>query len=287
MCGTRKSNLVAKITVLVVIFCCSISAQAKYGGGTGEPNDPYLIYDANQMNDIGADSNDWDKHFRLMADIDLSRYTGTSFNIIGTWQPWRPFTGVFDGNGHTISNFTYSSTGTDNIGLFGFDGGVIKDLGLIDAEVDAGTGDYVGVLVGWKWGGTITNCYVEGVSISGGDYVGALVGDGFNVTNCYATAIVSGSSYVGGLMGTGSNIANCYATGDVSGDYKVGGLMGMGANIADCYASSTVSGISIIGGLLGINGHPAVAGTTLTNCYSTGSVTGDSYVGGLVGWDGT
>jgi len=116
MSGTRISSLLGKITVLVVICSCSFSAQAKYGGGTGEPNDPYLIFDANQMNAIGADSNDWDKHFKLMADIDLSAYTETEFNIIGTY--WRnPFTGVFDGNDRTISNFTYISTGTSCIGL--------------------------------------------------------------------------------------------------------------------------------------------------------------------------
>jgi len=58
-------------------------AQRKYGGGIGEPNHPYLIYTAQQMNAIGADPNDWDKHFELMADIDLAPYAETDFNIIG------------------------------------------------------------------------------------------------------------------------------------------------------------------------------------------------------------
>jgi hypothetical protein len=62
------------------------------------------------MNAIGAIPNDWDRHFRLMADIDLSAYTGTRFNIIGL-DIDHCFTGVFDGNGHTISNFTYSGGG--------------------------------------------------------------------------------------------------------------------------------------------------------------------------------
>ena len=79
----RSSNLLGKVTVLVFIFFFALSAKGKYGGGTGEPNDPYLIYDANQMNAIGADSNDWDKHFLLCADIDLSEYTGTEFNLVG------------------------------------------------------------------------------------------------------------------------------------------------------------------------------------------------------------
>ena len=67
---------------------------------------------------------DLDKHFRLMADIDLSGITVTSFNIIGYYvrensPDNKPFTGVFDGNGHTISNFSYS-TGTNYIGVFGY-----------------------------------------------------------------------------------------------------------------------------------------------------------------------
>jgi len=149
-------------TFLLVLFLIAAPAHAKYGGGTGGPNDPYLIFTAEQMNEIGLSGNwdDWDKHFKLMADIDLSAFTGTSFNIIPT------FSGVFDGSGHTISNFTYTSTDTDYIGLFGLVDGedaVIKDLGLLDPNVDAGTGTYVGALIGQLGygGGTITNCYVE------------------------------------------------------------------------------------------------------------------------------
>ena len=147
----RHSIFTTTFSFLLLLFLIASPAHAKYGGGTGEPNDPYLIFDANQMNAIGADSNDWDECFKLMADIDLAGYTGTDFNIIGTWKPWHPFTGVFDGNDHAISNFTYGSNGTNGIGLFGHVAGenaIIKDLGLIDPDVDAGTRYYVGSLVG-------------------------------------------------------------------------------------------------------------------------------------------
>jgi hypothetical protein len=46
----------------------------RYGGGTGEPNDPHLSYTAEHLNALGAEPNDYDKHFKLMADIDLSGY---------------------------------------------------------------------------------------------------------------------------------------------------------------------------------------------------------------------
>jgi len=209
-----------------------IISKPYYGGGNGETNDPYLIYTAEQLNTIGLATCDWDKHFRLMADIDLSSLNGTSFNIIGTFWA-NPFTGVFDGIGHTISNFNYIYTATDSIGFFGYVRGVIKDLGLIDPNVDAGTGRDVGSLVGDLVGGTITNCYVEGGSVSGVDYVGGLVGwnDIFGtITNCYATGSVSGNRCVGGLVGTNDHygtITNCYSIGGVSGEEYVGGLVGL------------------------------------------------------------
>ena len=48
----------------------------------------------------------WDKHLKLMANIDLSAYAWDSSNLIGINA--LPFTGVFDGNGHTVSNFKYN-----------------------------------------------------------------------------------------------------------------------------------------------------------------------------------
>ncbi len=51
------------------VFRLEATARRKYACGTGEPSDPYLIYTPKQMNAIGAEPNDWDKHFKLMADI--------------------------------------------------------------------------------------------------------------------------------------------------------------------------------------------------------------------------
>ena len=130
------------ILLIVVLFFC-FPAYAKYGGGSGTQTDPYLIYTAEQMNEIGANRDDWEKHFKLMADIDLSSFTGTEFNIIGSYSPYRPFKGVFDGGGYVISNFTYDTNDVINVGLFGCISGnntVIKDLGLVDPNIDAKNG---------------------------------------------------------------------------------------------------------------------------------------------------
>ena len=289
MSETRKSNLLGKITILVVICFFGLPAHAKYGGGTGGPNYPYLIYDANQMNAIGADSSDWDKHFKLMANLDLGQFTGGEFNIIGYYRSSsdkKPFAGVFDGNGHAISNFTYTSTGTNYIGLFRYVSGInaeIKDLGLIEPNVNAGTRNYVGSLVGCMWGETITNCYVHGGSVSGAGYVGGLVG--YNrvgtINNCNSTSSVSGNEGIGGLVGLNSGtIKDSYSTGSVSGYDGVGGLVGANYDtIINCYSIGSVSGTIDVGGLVGRNYDK------ITNCYSTGRVSGIRDVGGLVGYN--
>ncbi|NIQ74213.1 MAG: hypothetical protein GWN80_01420, partial [Gammaproteobacteria bacterium] len=248
-----------------------------------------------------------------MADIDLSGLTGTSFNIIGSDYD-NTFAGVFDGNGHTISNFNYTSIDKSHIGLFGFvKAGQIKNLGLIDPNIYAGTGNYVGSLVGRLSGGAITGCYVKGGCVLGHYNVGGLVGKIYStatITNCYAISSVKGWSHVGGLVGynsgnsitnccsngsvlgtahvgglVGSNggtitncITNCYSTGSASGEGHVGGLVGANiGRISNCYSTGDISGDRVVGGLVGGNGG------TITNCYSTGSVSGDERFGGLVG----
>ncbi len=87
MVRVRISSLLGKITVFIVICFFDFSAQGKYGGGGGTPEDPYLIYTAEQMNAIGADANwpnDLYKCFRLMADIYLGQFTVEEYNIIGS-----------------------------------------------------------------------------------------------------------------------------------------------------------------------------------------------------------
>jgi hypothetical protein len=181
----------------------------KYGGGSGTHEDPYLIYNAIQMNAIGANPDDWDKHFLLCADIDLSAFTGTEFNIIGTSS--YPFTGTFDGNGKTISNFTYGPTDAEYVGIFARVAGgnaQIKDLGLINSNIST-TGMRVGSVVGVFGEGTISGCYADGGSVSGGDfYIGGLVGYHINsgtISNCYTSVEISGGACIGGLVGQNSD----------------------------------------------------------------------------------
>lgn len=295
---------------ILVVLLLALPAHAQYGGGNGITEDPYLIYTAEQMNAIGADMDDWDKHFKLMADIDLSGYMGTDFNMIGIGNR-NAFTGVFEGNGHTISNLTYISSNGDYKGLFRYVSGQsaqIKDLGLIGPNVNAGTGSCVGSLAGYVSSGTITNCYVEDGNVAGKKWVGGLVGyNGANLDDCYSTCSVAGNEQVGGLVGYNgsSEIMNCSAGGEIFGRQYVGGLAGSsGGAIKNSSAVGTVGGGgNDAGGLVGrssdrisgcsaggdvfgdlrVGGLVGSSDDSIVDCYTTGAVFGTDYVGGLAG----
>lgn len=87
-----------------------IIAGPTYGGGTGTAENPYLIATAEHLSTIGLCTCHQDKHFKLVADIDLSNGTWTR-SVVPS------FSGVFDGNGHIISGLTI--TGGGYLGLFG------------------------------------------------------------------------------------------------------------------------------------------------------------------------
>jgi len=283
----EKTNLKIRWAISVVlasVLSGSVWATGTYNGGNGSEGSPFEINTPAQMDEIGQHVEDWSSYFILTADIDLSGYTGTEFHIIGSnVSPF--FTGSFDGNGHTISNFTYTPTGGQFIGLFRFvDGGEIKNLGLINTDVDTGGGGNVGGLMG-RNSGTISNCYASG-SVTGDLNVGGLVGgNGGAVSNCYAAGSVTGRHNVGGLVGHNYGaVSNCYATGKVMETGAGGGLVGMNAGtVSNCYATGSVTGGpgGDIGGLVGMN----FSYGTVSNCYATGSVSGTTYgnAGGLVG----
>ena len=304
MTGIVNHKVCLTLTILMVLGLTTKQAWAKYGGGSGSPEDPYLIYTAAQMNAIGADSGDWDKHFKLMADIDLSEFTGSSFNIIGIgWGT--PFTGVFDGNGHKISNFTYLAASKQFIGIFGYvvgENALIKNLVLISPEVNAVLSYRVGSLAGEIENGTVTNCRVEQGTVTGLQAVGGLVGICWRgtIANCHSITTVSGIGgdpnsefMVGGLVGLNyeGTITDCSSAGSVSGNLNVGGLVGSlsGGEVLNCRSQANVIGVDCVGGLVGFNDvayeiEPIIINPSLiSRCTASGNVSGNELVGGLVG----
>ncbi len=239
----RYSRILRTIPFIILVCLFSLPAFAKYSGGSGTANDPYQIVTADDLILLGESPEDYDKNFILTADIDLdpNLLDGMVFDkavIAPDTNEATPryegiaFTGIFDGDGHTISHLTIKSESF--VGLFGYlgSGAEIKDLGIVDVNI-AGSGNCVGGLVGYSYGGSVTLCYSTG-SVFGSLDVGGLVGSNSgDVANCYSTGAVSGDDGVGGLVGEnpGGWITTCYSTGTVNGargSRSVGGLVGSG-----------------------------------------------------------
>jgi hypothetical protein len=295
--SNRSGKLITALLTSLLVCLLASPAQARLYSGGGTAEEPFIIDSAAEMNDIGNNLADWNKHFKLMANIDLAGYSENNFNLIGIdWNDF--FAGTFDGNGHTISNFTYTFTGPYNMGLFRYVSGssaAIKNLTLIDPNTNAGTADDTGILVGRLLNGaTMSNCHIQNGRMVANNENGTIGGlAGFNsasIIDCSAQVHVTGYGNTGGSVGLGGlvgynngTITKCYVTGVVDGnDYYTGGLVGKNDDngiLSKCYASASIEGTHKVGGLVGDNSG------TISDCNATGTVTGTWSTGGLVGFN--
>ena len=209
--------------------------------------------------------------YELVRDLDFNdddSYRNTANQIgwtTGTgWVPIGQFSGIFEGNGYTLSNLTI--TASDRAGLFlGLKGesvsasGIINGIGLLNAVVH-GNG-FVGSLV-VNNSGSITNSYSTGQVSGAGNFtgIGGLVGlNNGTITNSYSACRVVSStntSFVGGLVGenrSGAVLSNNYSAGAVSSNYVAGGLVGLRASsVMNSYSTGLVTAANQAGGLVGV-----------------------------------
>ena len=253
----------------------------------------------------------------LTADITVNEDLLTSINTDddgnvtngSSFKAWRPmgmadekgnltgwYTGIFDGNGHSISGlYVNRDEAADDvhtwfkscIGLFGYYSGVTRNLSVLDSYMRGK--DCIGGICGYNDGGTIQNCY-SAATVCGDSYIGGICGrsEGDSIIeNCYNTGYVYGATRsIGGICGDNSaTLQGCYNVGNVNGKFYVGGIVGESSGsgntiwIKDCYNRGNVIGdTKDIGGIGGYIGYSLVE-----NCYSQATVSGNTNVGGICG----
>lgn len=195
--------------------------EAMDGEGTEEK--PYKI---DHLSDFEKIKYYPDKYYQLTKDI-----IGNNDVLQAIGSDGIPFTGVFDGDGHHIKGVQIASE--SGAGLFSVNDGTIKNLAILDANINSSTND-TGILVDLN-NGTVENSYTTG-SINGVSNVGGLVGYSNGVIrNSYSTASVKASSkQAGGLVGItnrDSITEDVYATGAVTaGSSNAGGISGYAYN---------------------------------------------------------
>lgn len=283
-----------------------------------------LIRTAEDLKQFADDVNGGQRDLNALqtADIDLGG--------IDNWEPINyvndltsSFTGIYNGNGYTISNLKIRHLRGRYSGLFGQigNGALLTGIHLRDVEIMPGSdGTNIGTVAGLvQWGATVSLCSAQGkINVSGsGTQVGGLVGSNIGtVTRCRTDVTVTIDvtlenqllESAGGITGRNESLVfACHAIGSVTlkGRYKdntasgrlyAGGIVGSNLsssannNIYCCIAEGDVTIISETEGLSGDAGGLAGyhQGGAIRSCYARGNAsfagtTSSGAAGAIVG----
>ena len=267
-------------TITGGVFTGTVSGSGTITGGTfntlitgnGTENDPYQIGTAEGLKWFrdkvnNAKAKEETKICAVLTeDIDLNNEPWTPIGIgEDTRKEDLPYSGTFDGNGHTISGLNVNY-GDKNGGLFCYvKSATIKNL-TVAGSVTYSSGDGIayGGIVGCADSSTIENC-TNRCTVTGRWYDGGIVGRSVNttITGCanFGNISISGFNCVGGICGYLSS----YASDETSTNFST---------IRDCYNVGSISGI-YAGGIAGrsYNGDNSAYPNRIANCYNMGKVT--------------
>jgi hypothetical protein len=168
--------------------------------------------------------------YALIKDIDCS--ATRTWNSGAGFEPIGIFTGGLNGQGHKIKNLYINRPNENYIGLFNKSFGIIKYLGLENANISCRS--YCGTIAAWN-NNIMKRVYATGSVYSSDSYAaaGGLVGhNAGEIRDSYAKVSVKAiGDNVGGLVGVNTAIIeNCFSLGDVSGANYAGGLVGRSSN---------------------------------------------------------
>ena len=302
----KKRILGIALAICMMIFCVPMgvfaeSAADVWDGSADtswyvghETDTEYHITTAEQLAGlaqlVNADpgtTNFAGKTFYLENDLDLSGHEWISIGtVLGGNHPEYSFCGVFDGQGHVISNlYSHESyiEGADEShnllrnALFGsVYNGEVKNLGVADAEIwidpkdDSAAGK--GILVDWMGKSKITNCWTSGSIYSGTKIeknIGGIVGitvQGCTISGCYSTATLTGNF---------TNSEGYYPDPNNLPPDTIGGIVGArfdgNLTVTDCWFDGKIVVNSIqaaVGGIVGYTDDQLGSGT-VNNCMVT------------------
>lgn len=247
----------------------------------------------------------------------IENFDGVTFvltkdiKLMGSWTPIGTgsasyFAGIFDGNGHTISNLDIDSS-SGPAGLFGYLVGEVKNLN-VSGKIKSGDGSCGGIAGQLAPDAKITGCTVD-VSVSGKDKTGGIAGysDGGIVESCINSGNISGTYKVGGIVGEnwGGSIIQCGNHGEIKSSkrgvatYGTGGVAGRSVSAESEIVRSYNYGIilSDTEATGGIVGYTNAEGATVKDSYNSAEIRivsknteeqiSKAYAGGVIGIVGT
>ena len=247
----------------------SNSINTKFEKGSGTKENPYLIYNAEDMKKIAAIPTE-QNYYKLMNDID---YNNEHYYMIGTYSSafgGKSFAGTFEGGAHTLKNINVY--GYNYIGLFGH----VRGSDIIKAG--------------------IIGLNVENIKVNGNGFVGGVAGyihSYADINEVTVSGNVSGeANNIGGIVGYiynenySVNVTSVISNTNVTGNAKTSDYIGGIAGYVNNFNSSTkITGIIESGTISGHRFIYAISSTSvLTGTMKTAhvnkdvKVTGDAYV---------
>lgn len=275
--------------------------------GAGTQESPWIISNASEWNALSQ----WQQ---MMMDDFTGRYIRLSANIDFTGVDIMPFgslvtmfNGVFDGDGNTVSGFSYAATATYQGGAFIKVNGdaVIKNV-TFKGDVTSAKSNYIGGVAG-DFSGTMDNVVSEvnvTTEATGRSYFGGFVGranTGAKFNKCvFRGKVLVSTNNAGGIAATtqaGVEFTECgnegtvgstnAATGNSVTAVSVGGLCGtaLPGKFVSCYNRGILdvaANTSQVGGLVGnAPGAANVDPYEFTDCWNEGNITARAIVGGI------
>jgi len=232
-------------------------------GGSGDAENPYMIFSVGQLDCLAYRPDLWDRSFRLANALNLK---GRVYNraILGHGDaPAGQFNGTFDGDGHLIKNVTIEGAAGDGtivelLAFFGKTGpqAQIIDLGLMNVSL-TGTGSpscIAGMLCGDN-GGIIKRCFSRGTIRSTGEFGGFVGRNTGVIEDCYAQGSVEDMLRSGGgipyvpagfvARNISGTIDTCYSTCLIRPDTGAGLVASNEEGVVErCVWDVEVSGVS-------------------------------------------
>lgn len=193
----------------------------------------------------------------------------------------KPFTGYFEGKGHTITIGADAAGTNTNLVPFFKNSGVIHDLN-VTGTVSVKT--YFGSVVSSNGsGGYVIDCSSKAdITVTGKGMVGGIVGVNEGTvyrcrfTGTLATETMNGVSYYGGIIGSNlGTVDSCANYGSIRGCVNVGGIAGQNyenGTVKDCLNAGDISAnAEDAGGITGRNFG------TISSSFTSGNVTLAAY----------
>lgn len=300
--GKITTTLIVVMTVM--IFACIHITKAFYPKDKQKNTTTYEIATAENFIEYSKNEDFLSATINITEDIDFEDITWSPLGTIS-----KPFTGKFNGNGHTISNLKISTADTKTT-YFGFFGSIknatVSNTKFEDIEISGTasashtTTHTVGFVSGRSINSKIEKCEVaQSCSATLAHQMncsltyGGLVGDAIQskISYSYSNATLNSNYsvitsqfnvpirfYIGGIVGyaTESSFENCYST---------------SAIVSNVQSYENKEFVSYAGGIVGYNLLSQNSTAQISKCYFGGSINTNlntevkaHYVSGLVGY---